>query len=274
LKGFFMDRRNFIASATGAAAAGILTSLPLAAVAQSAPSAEPGMREYYELRTYRCGSRPRMKLLESFWSDAAIPACGRLGIGPVGVFKAHYGPDGAALFVLLAHPTLESAATATTRLLTDEELRKAGADYLSTKFDNPAYVRVESQLFASFEGMPKLKVPEALKANRNRIFELRTYESHNEVAAKKKIEMFNAGEIAIFEKCGMNPVMFGESLFGNRLPCLVYILAFEDLVARDAAWKTFGAHPDWAKMKSDPQYADLVSNITDELFKPTAYSQV
>ena len=51
-----------------------------------------------------------------------------------------------------------------------------------------------------FETVPKLELPfgggEA--GRRSRIFELRTYESHSEKASKKKIEMFNSGEIAIF----------------------------------------------------------------------------
>ena len=38
-------------------------------------------------------------------------------------------------------------------------------------------------------------------------------------SAKKKIEMFNeVGEIAIFKKTGLQPVFFGETIIGPKLP--------------------------------------------------------
>ena len=45
---------------------------------------------------------------------------------------------------------------------------------------------------AAIEGQPKLARPDASKS---RLFNLRIYESHNERAGKKKIEMFNRGEL-------------------------------------------------------------------------------
>ena len=50
--------------------------------------------------------------------------------------------------------------------------------------------------------MPKLEVPADVKGKGSRVFELRIYESHSKKANKKKIEMFNQGEIAIFRSTG------------------------------------------------------------------------
>jgi hypothetical protein len=88
-------------------------------------------------------------------------------------------------------------------------------------------MRVESSLLAAFEGMPKMEVPAATAGNKPRIFELRTYESHSKKANKKKIEMFNKGEIAIFRRTGLQPVFFGETLIGTKMPNLTYLLVFE-----------------------------------------------
>jgi hypothetical protein len=104
----------------------------------------------------------------------------------------------------------------------------------------PAYVRFESSLMVAFSHLPKLEVP-ALK---ERIFELRIYESHCAKAGKKKVEMFNeGGEIAIFKKTGLNPVFFGESIIGPNLPNLNYMLAFKDMADRDQRWQVFRDDP-------------------------------
>ena len=48
--------------------------------------------------------------------------------------------------------------------------------------------------------------------------------------------MFDEGEIAIFRKVGMIPVFFGEALAGGNLPQLTYLLAYDDMAARDKSW--------------------------------------
>jgi hypothetical protein len=128
----------------------------------------------------------------------------------------------------------------------------------------------------AFEGMPKLEVPAAAAGNKPRIFELRTYESHSKKANLKKIEMFNRGEIAIFRKTGLQPVFFGETLLGTRLPNLTYMVAFENLSAREKNWAAFGADPEWRKLSTMPEYADseIVSSISSLFLRPAPYSQI
>ncbi len=70
----------------------------------------------------------------------------------------------------------------------------------------------------------------------NRLLNFRVYESHNERAAKKKIEMFNKGELAIFRRVGLTPVFFGETVVGAAMPNLTYLLVFPDEAGRKAAW--------------------------------------
>jgi hypothetical protein len=155
--------------------------------------------------------------------------------------------------------------------MADDEYRKAGAEYVDVPLSEPAYVRMKSSLMVAFKDMPKLEAPE----KKSRIFELRIYESHSIKAAKKKIEMFNeGGEIAIFRKTGLQPVLFGETLIGPKMPNLTYMLVFDDLVHRDAKWKVFGGDPAWKKLRSDPAYKGTVSNITDIILRPASYSQI
>jgi len=87
--------------------------------------------------------------------------------------------------------------------------------------------------------------------------------------------MFNeGGEIAIFKKTGLQPVFFGETLIGPKLPNLTYMLVFDDMVTRDEKWDTFRRDPEWKKLSANPTYKDTVSNITDIILQPARYSQI
>jgi len=146
-------------------------------------------------------------------------------------------------------------------LASDAEYPKAAAAYLGAKAADPVYARIDSSLLVPIEGMPRLARPDT---SRPRLLNLRVYESHNERAARKKVEMFNKGELAIFRRVGLTPVFFAETVVGASMPNLTYLLVFPDDDARAAAWARFGADPEWQKLRAIPEYADkeIVSRIT------------
>ena len=259
-----MKRRQFLAASVGA-----MATMKTLATARGKDS--PVQREYLELRLYHTHVGAKKNLVGDFLRDVEIPAMNRIGVGPVGVFNAVYGPNSPTLWVLLVHKSLESVVNMSSLLMTDKEYLEKGAGYVNAPLSDPAYVRFENSLLAAFTGMPKLQVPEPKK----RIFELRIYESHSVKTAKKKIEMFNeGGEIEIFLKTGLRPVFFGETIIGRNLPNLQYMLVFDDMADRDKRWSVFGSDPQWKKLSADPAYKDTVSNITDIILQPAAYSQI
>src|SRR5206468_8732438 len=138
-------------------------------------------------------------------------------------------------------------------LAADEEYLKAAKEYLAAPASDPVYTRIESSLMVPIEGMPKLERPDTSKP---RLLNLRIYESHNERAAKKKIEMFNKGELAIFRRVGLTPVFFGETVIGPAMPNLTYLLVFPDDAGRQAAWSRFQGDPEWKQLRAMPEYAD------------------
>jgi hypothetical protein len=268
-----MKRRDFLKSSTGIAGLIASTSL-LPALAEEAKKEMP--REFYELRTYHLKAGPMASRFGNFYRDAAIPAMNRAGLNPIGVFNVVFGPESPTMRVLIPHKSLESFVTANERIHADEEYQKAGAEFINAPATNPSYVRVESSLLVSFEGFPKLEVPASTVAKKPRIFELRTYESHSHKAGKKKIEMFNTGEIAIFKRTGLTPVFFGETIVGSNMPNLTYMLTFDDLADREKKWAAFGPDPEWQKLRSQPGFSDaeIVSNISNVILRPAAYSQI
>lgn len=259
-----MNRREFLAVA---GAAGAVGTSSLAAAA----GGDDGKQQYFEWREYYLHTGSKKNLVGNFLREVGIPAMNRIGIGPVGVFSAMYGPNKPTLYVLLVHKSFDTVVNSSSLLMADDEYRKAGAEFIDATLSDPAYIRMESSLMLAFKGMPKLHVPE----KKGRIFELRTYESHSIKAGKKKVEMFNeGGEIGIFHKVGMEPVFYGETIVGPKMPNLTYMLVFDDMADRDKRWDAFGASPDWKKLSGDPQYKDTVSNVTDIILRPAPYSQI
>lgn len=263
-----MNRRDFLAAS---AVAGVAPLTQLDALAQGQSRA----RQYFELRRYHLLSGAKQRAFTSFIGDVAIPAMNRAGVGPVGAFTVTYGENSPSLILLLAHNSMESVVGLRERLAADAEYNRAGAGVLNAPLAEPAFVRVESSLMRAFEGMPTVEPAPGVAARSPRIYELRTYESHGDPAAILKMKMFNAGgEIAIFRKTGLRPVFFGETVIGDRIPNLTYMLTFPDMAARDAAWATFIADPDWKALSADQQYRDTVSAISDIILRPTPFSQV
>ena len=88
--------------------------------------------------------------------------------------------------------------------------------------------------------------------------------------------MFNQGEFEIFQRTGLHPVFFGETLMGARMPSLTYMLMFADMEELETNWATFGADPAWRKLSTSPRYAyeSIVSNISNLILRPLAGSQI
>ena len=269
-----MQRRTFLTSALAATALG---AVPADAHSQAAPAASDGKgRLFYELRRYQLSNGPQRKLCNDFFRDALIPALNRLGIAPVGVFDLAIGPETPSIYVFMPSVSLEALVTVETRLAQDSEYLKAGAPFLNAPATQPAFVRMQSSLLQAFEKIPGVTLPKATSTKGARVFELRTYESPSDQDHKRKVEMMQSGEEAIFAKAGFTQVFYGDTLIGGRLPNLTYMLSFENLTERDKCWAAFRDSPAWKAMSSDPHYAfeEIVSSITNLILTPAAYSQI
>jgi hypothetical protein len=203
-------------------------------------------------------------------------------VKPVGAFTLTFGAELPTTYLLLPFPTLAAWSALEARLA--EALPKLAASspaakaFLAPPPERPAYARVDRQLLQAFDSFPRLELPAASARKEPRIFELRTYETQGELAHARKMEMFGPrmGELAIFRRCGLTPVLFANTVFGPRQPCFHYLLTFPDLAAREAAWKRFREDPDWQKLRATTGYtdADMMSNIDDRVLAPAPYSQI
>ncbi len=265
-----MERRTFLTMAGAAAWGGIPTGEGRQGGAKAAP-------EFYLWRQYilRAGTQPRR--LADYLQGALVPALNRLGHQPIGVFEPVVGVPSPTTFTLIPMASLDALAGLEAALQKDEAFVRAAAPYLDAVAADPVYVRQETSILAAFPNVPRIEVPAATAAKGPRLFELRTYESHNERAHRLKVQMFaEMGEVDIFRRVGLTPVFFARTIAGPRMPNLTYMLVHDNMAAREKSWSAFGGDPEWKKLRSTAGYADadIVSNITTVLLRPAASSQV
>ncbi|MBD1391697.1 NIPSNAP family protein [Mucilaginibacter glaciei] len=266
-----MKRRSFVRSSIiGSAAVAII---PAITNAMPTNISAPTHTDYYELKVYSLKNDIQQKLVEDYLNNAAIPALNRAGLKNIGVFTEMKPEGQTRMYTLITYTSLDQVDHIAGKLEADALYQKDAAAYLNAPVSAPAYERIESSLMKAFKHSPILATPE----KKDRIFELRQYQSASEAAGKKKIEMFNdQGEIDIFKRLGFKPVFWGETIIGPLRPNLTYMITFDDLAAKDAHWKAFVGDAQWKKISTVPAYSDalLVNKITSTLLIPTAYSQI
>ncbi len=211
-------------------------------------------REYYEIRRYQLQSGPQTKATAKYVAEALMPALNRLGMNNVGAFDLYLGQQTPALYVLISSPSLETLVTSELTLAKDDAYQKAGEVFLQAAAKEPAYLRMESSLSIAFEGFPKLMPPPERSKYPTRVFQLRTYKSPSHAAHRRKVEMFNSGEFAIFAKVGFWNVFFADTLIESRLPSLTYMVSLPDLSQLDVRWQAFSSDPDWKKLSGSPRF--------------------
>jgi len=248
-------------------AIGTLAASPLLAAA-----ADDVRPQCYELRKFQLRNGTQPPRANDFLSRHLPAAAKRAGIGPVGAFSPVIGERSPYILLLFTHASFADAERTWDRLMADPEFA-AGMEQWNKPMD-PGYVRAENTILRAMAGQPQLKLP--AEVDGGHVFELRTYESDSEITLRRKVDMFNAGEIHVFQKLGMQPVFFAEAIAGPNLPHLTYMLSYKDLGARDAFWSAFGKDPEWVKLRAHPGWSDpeIVCNITNEILRPARYSDI
>lgn len=253
-----MKRRKFVY------ASALASGLPFLAGARPASGLGDGkQRELYELRIYEMKFRGDRGFLERYLTDILRPALTAMGVNHFLLMGEMGLSDPAKLYVLISYPDAE-VYMKTLTLYSEPDFQEKAAEYNKIGPERTLYNRFSSHLLLAFTGMPAMLEPPPQAG----LLELRTYEGYSEDAVRRKIAMFNEGEIGLFLETGLNPVFFGEMVAGPYRPCLTYMLHFKDLEERDAHWERFLAHPGWKEMNALDAYANTVSHIRRTFLRP------
>ena len=117
-----MERRQFLAATLAASAAAVVPGAAAQATAART-------REFYLLRRYNLQSGPQTRLTEGYFSDALIPALGRMGMGPVGAFRLDFGTETPAFYLLVPGSSVEALAELDLRLAGDDAFLKTAESF-------------------------------------------------------------------------------------------------------------------------------------------------
>jgi hypothetical protein len=86
-------------------------------------------------------------------------------------------------------------------------------------------------------------------AKDSRCFELRTYTLNDPAQLDLLHERFRKHSTTLLQKHGMTLIGFWHPT--NKPGTLVYLVAYKDRAARDAAWREFNADPEWVKVRTE-----------------------
>src|SRR5262245_13421721 len=142
-----MKRRDFLWKTTGGCPA----------MAFSAGAAEP-RRSIIAITTFKMGNTQdaMTQRTNEFLAKVYVPALGRFGGAPGGVFNNLIGPDSPQTLVVTQYPTLAAWDEATAKLAADGEFTKANNAYLRGPLQ---FVRMDVTLLRAFPSIPAIEVP-------------------------------------------------------------------------------------------------------------------
>jgi hypothetical protein len=100
-------------------------------------------------------------------------------------------------------------------------------------------------------------------ASDSRCIELRTYTVRAEGPGSIDLlhSRFREHTNRLFVKHGMTIVGFWQPNNPGMERTLIYILAYKDRAARDAAWKAFQSDPEWVKVRTEMQVGTQVDAV-------------
>ena len=93
----------------------------------------------------------------------------------------------------------------------------------------------------------------------SRCFELRTYTVQEGSSIDLLHSRFRDHTTALFKKHGMTIIGYWQPV--AKPNTLIYILAYKDGAARDAAWAAFQADPEWVKTRTAMQVSAQIDNV-------------
>lgn len=232
-------------------------------------------RDFYQLVVYHFKDASQEKVIDNYLQNALLPALHKINIKNIGVFKNRSNDTIAekTMYVLIPIKSLEQIIKIQSKLNVDKDYQSAGAEYLNAVYTSAPYSRMETIMLHAFSMAPQLQLPNLNGARKDRIYELRSYESATEKIFRNKVQMFNEGdEIGLFKRLNFNASFYGEVIAGAKMPNLMYMTCHENKTVRDANWKNFVNDPYWKKLSGMPEYQHNVSHIDISFLYPTEYS--
>jgi NIPSNAP len=268
-----MNRRSFFAQNMAVAALGS-AALDNALAAQEAanPASPQSPREYYQFVTLRLQSGPQVSRMLGWFEKRAFPIFEKHKFGPIGIFNVNVGPDIPSVVAIIPYLSLAQMESLWAELASDPDWRAARGE-LDT--GDPPFYREDVALRRATPFAQPLKAT-APGEPAHKVYELRIYESPTERQLGYLHNRFAGGEIDVFHKSGIHPVLYSDTLIGPNMPNMAYLIPFENEGSRENAWAAFGQNPDWQRIRDESvrKGGEIVRNITNMFLSPASFSML
>jgi len=262
-----MNRRHF-ATNIAAGLAGI------AATKRGDAAGETRRNGVYLIESIRLQQGTQRNRLDEFYTGTLLPALNKLKAAPPLVMEAVIGPHTPEMLLVLGSSSMNDLTDMLTKLEADPAVGK-GMAQLESGPEPPYDSRQMTVVGAAPYSPPGLPETPADKAAARRYFELRVYHASSSAILIALHKRFAGPETKIFARSGIHPVLYGTTMFGGEMPNLTYLIPFDSLGAREKAWDTFNADPEWLKVREESnKNGQLVSVSNISIYRAVAYSPV
>ena len=259
-----MNRRRFVQSV---ASAGMLSQTTAPAGAQESSR----KTRLYRLDFFHYRQGDQATRLNQFFSSQT-PLLAK-HCQPLGIFNGVLAPHVQTLMVLSGFPSFDEMVVGGRAVEADPAFQKAWEEF--ERGAEPPYDSAERSLLMATDFSPEV-VPLAEKPKTPRYFEMRVYHAPTQRQLKMVHERFAGPEIKIFHRVGVHPILYANTVFGNEMPNLTYIIPFASLDAREKAWDAFAADPEWVKARAESlaRGGQIVNYQNISLWRAAPYSPI
>ncbi|HME06413.1 MAG TPA: NIPSNAP family protein [Bryobacteraceae bacterium] len=250
-----MQRRNFL---------GVLGAMGMTQAA-TPPTKKT---RFYLVEQYKMRSGAQPPRLHEFFSQTMLPALDKIHTGPKIFLNAEVAPHVPQAALIAGFSSLEEMGNVRAKMYADDAVNKK---YTSLEGSAPIFDTLDSSVWQAADYSPEIVSSAA--DGPARLFEMRIYHAPTGRHLQGLHERFNGGEIGVFHRVGIHPILYASTMIGPDQPNLVYVIPFADLAAREKAWAAFGADPEWAKIRkeSNDKYGAIPDVIQVSLWRATAY---
>ena len=202
------------------------------------------------------GNQNHGTLVHAYLADALLPRMGELHMGPRLCMDAIVAPQTPQAALLAVFSSFDEMLEVRARLASSPRVRKARAELESARVlaDVRSHVLVASR--------ESLRFPADLKSFQTGVVEVRSYDApawHDGEPARV---------ITVLGRAGIHPIVNAATAAGEHIPRFTYVIPFASLAAREQAWTTLEADPEWIGMQQE----SAVTVTGKSIYKLAPYS--
>jgi hypothetical protein len=245
-------------------------ALATAAYAQASAAKKSGcfLLQHYYLQLGSQASR-----LADYLTKTYLPAAAKVHSTPTLVLDAQLGPHLPLVTVVSGYQSVDEMWDVRGKLNADRAFEAATDAWQAGA--EPPYDSMTTELLEAAEFSPDLAALNP-QPKTPRIFEMRIYQTRTLKELRGLKERFAEAEVKILTRAGSQPILFGTTAIGSDNPNLTWMMAFEDMAARERFGTAFNADPDWIKLRQQSldRYGQIPSIRRLTLYRAAGYSPI